>query len=213
MASAKNTDPYIVVVGTDYSPSGTLALQLAMMAAGRRSSEVHVVSALGGTGSARSQASIQKLDRALEKARARLDAHIAKVKEAIGYNGLIRGHIRLADPAPAILQCAVDVNADLIVVGETHKKGLAKLVLSTTAAKVMDRASCPVLLARPKNHAAMPKTTGVEPVCKACQRVRESTNGNTWWCATHAANRHMDSHVYKYRARTSIIPEVPRGGT
>jgi nucleotide-binding universal stress UspA family protein len=51
-------------------------------------------------------------------------------------------------PADAIVQTARDINADLIVMG-THARGrLATLVLGSTAAEVLRRAPCPVVVVR-----------------------------------------------------------------
>jgi len=70
-------------------------------------------------------------------------------------------HIRIGDPAEAIHQVAVDVDADLIVVG-THADKPQSL-LPSIAEELVRNAHVPVLVSRPKKLKALPKTDRPDP--------------------------------------------------
>jgi len=55
----------------------------------------------------------------------------------------------LDSPANAICDAARQFNADLIVIGSHGRKGLKRVLLGSTAERVVHLASCPVLLLRP----------------------------------------------------------------
>jgi nucleotide-binding universal stress UspA family protein len=59
-------------------------------------------------------------------------------------------HVRILDddPAGAILQCAVDENADLIVLGSRGVGDLKSLLLGSVSHKVVENAKCPCLVVK-----------------------------------------------------------------
>jgi nucleotide-binding universal stress UspA family protein len=61
-------------------------------------------------------------------------------------------HVRVGTPAEEILSMARDFGAGLIVVGTHGRKGLAHVVLGSTAEKVVRLASCPVFVVK-ESHA------------------------------------------------------------
>jgi nucleotide-binding universal stress UspA family protein len=67
-------------------------------------------------------------------------------------------HVRLGKAAETLQQFAVDYDADLIVVGTHKRRGLERLLLGSVAQYLTRNASCPVLVARPKDHAKQQKT-------------------------------------------------------
>jgi nucleotide-binding universal stress UspA family protein len=67
-------------------------------------------------------------------------------------------HARLGKPADALQQVAVDYDADLIVVGIHKRCGLDRVLLGSVAQELVRSASCPVLVARPKDHSRYTKT-------------------------------------------------------
>ncbi len=67
-------------------------------------------------------------------------------------------HVRLGDAVEAIHQVAIDVNADMIVVGTHGRKGLEKLLLGSVATRLIADAHLPVLVARPKELDGLPRT-------------------------------------------------------
>ena len=59
-----------------------------------------------------------------------------------------RVHARLAmgRPADEIIRVAKDVNADLIVIGVTSRGAIGRQFIASTAARIVRRAQCPVLV-------------------------------------------------------------------
>jgi hypothetical protein len=72
-------------------------------------------------------------------------------------------HVRLGDSAPALHQVAVDVDADLIVVGTHGRTGVEKLLLGSVAQQLMTIARVSVLVAHPKHLDGLPRSPRVEP--------------------------------------------------
>ncbi len=72
-------------------------------------------------------------------------------------------HVRLGDPAKAILQAAVDVEADVIVVGTQDHRGIASLTLGSVAQYVARNARCAVFIARSPSYEGLEKTPRIDP--------------------------------------------------
>ena len=217
--AAKKTDArkagFTIVVGVDYTAAGDSALAEAIAyGATRPQSTLHVVHALDSQPDAKTAASIRKVEAAIEKAAAKLKAYLDAARKAptVAARDLV-AHVRVAPAHEAIVQLAVDVDADLVVVGTTPRKGIAKLVHSSVSARVLKQAECAVLLVRKKNHAGMAKTPRIEPACAKCQAIRSMSGGATWWCERHAEHQALPLHVYSYHRERSLRSEVPPGGT
>lgn len=63
-----------------------------------------------------------------------------------------RTKVRVGDPAEEIVAEAKQEKFDLIVVGERQEHGLLARLLSPTSERVIDRAPCPVLIAKGMSH-------------------------------------------------------------
>jgi nucleotide-binding universal stress UspA family protein len=61
----------------------------------------------------------------------------------------LRARILRGEPAPAIVACADEERADLIVLGTRPRAGLADFILGSVAMRVMALAACPVVSVRP----------------------------------------------------------------
>lgn len=217
MAAKKDTRRagFTIVVGVDYTPAGDAALAEAIrLAATRAPASLHVVHALNSPLTVKSAGGIHKLEAVLEKGAAKLKTYLDKSRDSAVLEGRdLLAHVRLSPPDEAIVQLAVDVDADLVVVGTTPRKGVAKLVHSSVSSKVLKHAECPVLLVRKKNHAGMAKSARIEPACAKCQAVRSMSGGSTWWCERHAEHAKLPLHVYGYHRERPLRSEVPAGGT
>jgi nucleotide-binding universal stress UspA family protein len=207
---------FTIVVGIDYTSAGDAALAEAItQAANREEASLHVVHAVSPPLQAgKSAAGIQKVEALLEKAGAKLKAYVDKARLSPALKGRdLLAHVRIAAPDEAVVQLAVDVDADLVVVGTTPRKGIAKLVHSSVSAKVLKQAECAVLLVRKKNHAGMAKTPRIEPACAKCQAVRTISGGTAWWCDRHEERQAHAVHVYSYKRELALRSVVPAGGT
>ena len=146
----------IMVVGIDFSEHSSRALTAARnMLASAADSQLHIVHvfpALQTLGLGASAVSGDAL--ALEpvrEARALLDSAAANIK---GDGGRISAHFRFGDPAREIAQLATELNADLVVVGTQGRTGIGRMVLGSTAERVVRMAPCTVLTVRAQQHHA-----------------------------------------------------------
>lgn len=100
-------------------------------------------------------------DRVLEDGPEALRRRVAEVAEdaelSLPADALFT-HVRLGKAGETLRQFAVDYDADLIVVGTHKRRGIERLLLGSVAQYLTRNASCPVLVARPKDHAQQPKT-------------------------------------------------------
>ena len=110
-------------------------------------------------------------------------------------------------PSRSILQTAVDLSADLVVVGTHQRVGMEKLWLGSVAEQVLQHAHCPVLVAVPKNYAGKTLSDSIAPPCPKCIAVREQSHGAQFWCEQHSQT-HPKAHVYEptVQARASVMP-------
>ena len=64
-------------------------------------------------------------------------------------------HARFGKPADEILHLAEEIAADLVLVGSHGHTGMRRLLLGSTAERVVREAGCPVIVARHKSYAAV----------------------------------------------------------
>jgi nucleotide-binding universal stress UspA family protein len=130
-------------------------------------------------------------------ARKRLDDVTAEACEQ--FSGRIVEHLAAGSAWKQILQVAIDVQADVIMVGTHGRTGIRRMVLGSVAEAVVRKASCPVIVVRPKDyHAFVPPE--IEPACSDCLRVQRDTNGDRLWCPRHDAEESR-GHVHYEAAR------------
>lgn len=132
-----------------------------------------------------STASVVVEDMHLEHARSVMD----KTAEAarLRFGERVIGHLATGTPWREIVQLGADLGADLIVVGSHRKSGVQRLVLGSVSEAVVRNASCPVLVARPKD-----RWTGVpeiEAPCPECLAIQRETAGEKLWCGQHEHKR------------------------
>jgi universal stress protein A len=81
--------------------------------------------------------------RAAEAAQGALDLAVLDL-EAAGFPA--SGLVRVGDPAETIVEVAVELGAELIVLGTHGREGLALLLQGSVAERVLRRAACGVLI-------------------------------------------------------------------
>lgn len=124
-------------------------------------------------------------------ARKRLDTLSAEARGQFG--GRIVEHLAAGSAWRHILQVAIDIQADVILVGTHGRTGVKRMLIGSVAETVVRKASCPVIVVRPKDyHAFVPPE--IEPVCPDCLRVQRQTGGARLWCEPHSVS-HPHSHV------------------
>jgi nucleotide-binding universal stress UspA family protein len=189
--------PYAVVVGVDHSePSRGALFEALLIVCERPEAELHVVHVetivqvmtFGG------QPPGTLADPPLGPAFQRLQAfarhelaqfnHRQRKREAKPFTRLTV-HVRRDAPAEEIAQLAVDLDADLVVVGARGATTVQRLTLGSVAHAVLALALCPVLLVRSKQSADSVST--IQPPCPRCVEVRLTSLGCELWCDQHRA--------------------------
>jgi nucleotide-binding universal stress UspA family protein len=216
-----NTEqPYVIVVGVDYSEASDLALERAFELAGAQAkAEVHVVNVVQLYGSQAlidyptdpsGFANVSLADataRVGRYAEDRWQAFVAKRGEAgVSRFARVVSHLRLEAPAQEIAQIAADLEADLVVVGTHGRRGISRWLLGSVAEAVVRLAPCPVFVVRPK--AVPEQAPAIEPPCPRCVEARRASAGAEYWCEEHRT-RHGQRHTYHQSDRTGGESEMP----
>jgi nucleotide-binding universal stress UspA family protein len=189
---------YKVVIGYDFTPQAETALTLAVQSLrGQEHPELHAIYASTEHGS---QAEVM-----LESSKKELSEATQKAIE--GFNGAITvyAHVRNESPAKAILRLAAEIESDAIFVGTHSRRGLSRLVLGSVAEQVMRLSSCTVTISKERSYIndKNDELVLLEPPCERCVATRQQTNGEKWWCDTHAKPYHAP-HRYSYQNDTAI---------
>jgi nucleotide-binding universal stress UspA family protein len=126
-------------------------------------------------------------------ARARLDELTSAARAQFG--GRIVEHLAAGSAWKQILQLAIDLQADLLLVGTHGRTGVKRMVLGSVAEAVVRRASCPVIVVRRKDyHASVPPE--IEPACPDCLQTQRETGGERLWCAQHGGSDERRGHIH-----------------
>jgi nucleotide-binding universal stress UspA family protein len=177
---------FVVVAGIDVSPAAEDVIASAVAnVRDRANAEVHLIHALDVGG----DVSLLPL---LAEARKYLGDAGQRCREACAAR--VVTHIAYGRPWREIVQAATNVHADLIVVGTHGRSGVARLLLGSQAEMVVQKASCPVLVVRPKEYAAS-TAPEIEPACPDCLVVQQQTSGERLWCSRHS-ERHPRAHLH-----------------
>lgn len=143
----------------------------------------------------------QRLEVAPTKLRARLQRIVDSATNAPFVHPVI-AHMLVGDPARALVQAAIDVQADLIVVGTRRIRGIERLLLGSVSAEVIRDAHCSVLVATGKNYSGLKRSRRPDPPCEACVAARAQSRGARYWCEIHA-RPHVTTHVIEPTERMS----------
>lgn len=152
---------YRILVATDFSTASDYAVRYALAMLGRTTgAELHLAHVVVDTAL---HARIAKDERLLGEAMARLRNVIQAASGAQQgeetIERVVLPHVRLAGrAADGIEQLALDVGADLVVVGSQGRSGVARLVLGSVAEELLRRARVPLLVARPSTYTGMERT-------------------------------------------------------
>jgi nucleotide-binding universal stress UspA family protein len=157
-----------IVVGVDLVETGDHALREALrLARFLPNSELHVTHVIwtesGMHDATRLAQMADELPKRIEDLRAHLMTACAAPWVTESWSQAAVLHVRLGSPAQALVQVAVDVDADMIVVGMHDRAGLERLMLGSVAQELTRIAPLPVVVARPKELLGRRKTERPEP--------------------------------------------------
>ena len=146
-----------IVVGIELDETGDIALRRAAVLSAATGARIHLC-LTGGGNTAKQAENEQRLFRAasqlIDWARPRLgkDEPLGKRTEL---------HVTLGDPAQELSQLAVDVHADMIVVGSHQRSGLDRLAHGSVVRDLIQCAPCAVMVALVDERAQRPKSSVV----------------------------------------------------
>lgn len=198
--------PYVVVAALAFDETGEAALREAASVAAGEGTELHVVHVITEGAHVTTKGEMGDLT-------SHLDAATAELRKFLADKGTAQRvicHVRVGEAARAILQAAVDVSADLVIVGTHKRKGVTKLLLGSVAKEVVDHAHCPVLIAVPKDYSGKTISESIQPPCPDCMAIRKQTHGETFWCERHQ-HAYMKPHVYEPSNRNKPASVIPGG--
>jgi len=158
--------PYRVVVGIDFTTACDYALDEALRITWNADDdELHLVHVIKEKDSGRAN-HMSRDERLVTDAYTRLRQLVLEHGGRLNakqWSQQVYYHVRLGDPADAIQQVAVDIDADIVVVGTHGRRGVEKFLLGSVAEKLLKEARVPLLVARPKNFDGLEKTAQIEP--------------------------------------------------
>lgn len=205
-ASSPASSGYKILVAVAFDPSDRAAMQEGMKLAVRSAgSELHLVHAVA-TAFDPSRDGLPSASAAFERANEWLRTRVEVEWQESGEREVI-AHVRPGEAADVILQAAIDIDADLVIVGSRRNTGIRKLVLGSVAQRVLHDAHCPVLVAVPKDYTGTTASPRVDPPCADCLAARKQTANAKFWCERHS-KPYLQPHIYVPRdqPRSSIMP-------
>ena len=150
-----------LAVAVDFTPASEHALDAAIALAQRvPHTAIHVVHVLPidpwikADGLPRESAAMEAASRKLRE----LVLEVGMRAPGRRWDQEVSFHVRLGDAVEAILQLAVDVDADLLIVGTHGQRGLERLLLGSVATRLVMEAHLPVFVARPKEFEGLPRS-------------------------------------------------------
>lgn len=193
-ADSKSAQPYKILIAVAFDPTAESALLEGMNLAARHpGSELHVVHVTSDPGSMGAMRTLLPTADGPEEPAEVLRRRIELVWQKTSVR--VIAHIRSGEPAQTILQAAIDIGADVIVVGTHRRAGLKKLVLGSVAEQVLHAAHCPVLIVIAKDYAGTVASPSVTPPCSECVALRRATDNASFWCERHSKT-YLQPHIY-----------------
>jgi nucleotide-binding universal stress UspA family protein len=201
----QNAKPYVILAALAFDETGEAALREAARSVGPHS-VLHVVHVIREESQAKTSMELEALEQRMNEASERLRGYIEKQWPQAPHK--IVAHVRVGALSQSIVQTAVDVNADLLIVGTHQRAGLKKLLLGSVAKQIVDHAHCPVLLALPKDYQGRAHSDSIQPPCTDCLETRKQTQGQQFWCERHQRT-YLKPHVYSPSEATHPTSVMP----
>jgi nucleotide-binding universal stress UspA family protein len=136
-----------IVVGTDGSPTATLAVRRAAQLARDGGTQLHIVTAIPDVSLSEPLASSARVD-VVDLGPVADSVLIRAEREVAGDDLEIVRHVESGDPAHVILDVAQAIDAELIVVGARGLTGFQRFLLGSVSAKLSHYADRSVLVVR-----------------------------------------------------------------
>ena len=208
-------EPYRIVVGLDFSDTALEALEAAVSLAERHPpAELHLAAVIDSDHAElvpkeRRHASLVQIADEVRDRLSRVGADLlARLHQRDPEAQLpTSAHVRIGPPAEQIATLAMEIEANLVVVGTHGRRGVRRLLMGSVAEKTVRLAPCPVFVVRPCDFSHSPPSPVLEPPCPACVAARKASQGVKWWCEEHTHNPDL-VHVYSRSERLDYVGSV-----
>ncbi len=173
--------PFTIVMADEATRAGGSAFDEAARVAERIPlAALHAVYLLRHTGSLGQLEEIAKSLRSDTSGRA----------ATLGIHDRLMGvHVRVGSAVDAIVSVARELDAALVVVGESERL-VGGMLRRSVIDKMRLELACPVVVAKSLG-APAPE---IEPACQGCELARTQSNGAVWWCLAHRKPRVHHRH-------------------
>lgn len=175
--SLSSARPYRIVVGVDLSEYSDIVIEHALDQAARHEApELHFL-----TVREKRNPSNDELKAALWE---RVHPALQTFSE-YGSKWQARLHVRRGKPCQQLAELAAEIRGDLIVIGDfgAHSRGSTHNSLPN---RLLQAAACPTLVV------GMTEAADTSEHCAMCADVRESTDGERWFCMPHGDYRELE---------------------
>ncbi len=171
----KSRGELVVVAAVDDSPAADTVVALAARSVRPVDGELHILHVVPSWPRPADEGS-----KAIEDYVA-LAKRLVRVAREAGVPGA-HAHPRAGDPARTIVQAALDLDADLLVLGTHGRTGIRRLAFGSVAEWVVRHASCSVLVARAQSSER--RAAVMLEACSECLRAQHESRD--LWCARHS---------------------------
>jgi nucleotide-binding universal stress UspA family protein len=167
---------FTIVTGVDASEHADEVVEFALDQAARHERpDLHLIQVVDA-----------ETEEALQSARQRLTAVVGSKLDAFAPEDAradwrVRLHVRAGRAAEEVVSLALEVEAELVVIGG-HTEGRRRPHLGDTGSKVVATSPCPVLLVRVADQESHELAARQ---CPDCVRVRAESDGELWFCDKH----------------------------
>jgi nucleotide-binding universal stress UspA family protein len=173
-----------ILVGVSYDDTGENALRMAFDMARWRPTTVHVAHVLPESAFANRLTSVGDHAQQLAAHPRQLADFVRPFIAEPAPEVVV--HVRVGDPVTALLQLALDQDAELLVVGTHGRRGLERFALGSVAQALVNAKRLPVVVAAPRAFGGMQATELPTPECADCVALRKATHDRELWCKQHA---------------------------
>lgn len=159
--------PYRIVVGVDFGQTGDDAIVEALRIAREHPNDelhpVHVVASTGVPDARKLDEMADQMAQSGEKLRRRVLDLARDLYPGDVWHQPMVFHVRVGKVAETLHQVAIDVAASMLIVGHRLQSGVERLILGSSAEKLVRIARLPVLIARPPNFEGLARTAQPDP--------------------------------------------------
>jgi nucleotide-binding universal stress UspA family protein len=188
-------EKYRVVIGVDFAESSTHAIYEAVHFAQRMpNADLHFVHVLEAPADLHDARVIDALSERLGRTMIKLESYVRDAMFVFGGpNGWgceVAFHVRIGPPARELHQAAVDVDAEMIIVGAAPARGPWGLLGNMNTRRLLRAAHVPVVVAHPKDFRRLSKSEVPDP-----PRPGEDLSRSGLSTYSYVDFSHRDSHI------------------